>query len=278
MSRYVDIGDAVNWASPLNRGLVSWWMALPGQQRGLYFRDLCGRNHGTLTNGPTWQGAMGRPGGSGAIDFGGLATSQSVVVSSSASLPTTLVTVSAWVSADVWETTAGQYPGIVFRRVAGSNNGWWIGTNGDSDYVEFTTHDGTFRSANVGYSAAGLSAGNWNLLCGTCDATNVTLYINGVQKAQVAGGITAPSSQDVYIGRNNADADTFDGRIDDVRLWNRALSASEVSALYHASRTGYQNELNWRRRTLIFDAGGGAPSFKSAWARNANSVWTVSAA
>src|SRR3990167_9254519 len=64
-------GDLVNRSCQLNSGLVSWLMAVPWYMSGPRFIDIFGKNHGTLTNGPTWQGAMGRPGGNGSLNFDG---------------------------------------------------------------------------------------------------------------------------------------------------------------------------------------------------------------
>lgn len=77
MRGQVDMGQPVNWASPLNRGLVSWWAVLPDTNRGaVTWRDIARQNHGTLTNmDPTtdWK-ASTRPGGFGALDFDGADT------------------------------------------------------------------------------------------------------------------------------------------------------------------------------------------------------------
>src|SRR5688572_2591053 len=72
MQGYLLPGDAVNRASPLNRGLVSWYMVLPNRigGGGNTLRDLCRRNHGTLTNGPTWSGSRA-PGAFGSISLDG---------------------------------------------------------------------------------------------------------------------------------------------------------------------------------------------------------------
>jgi hypothetical protein len=70
-SRVLNYGNPVNPLAPLNRGLVGWWLNLPSRGKGNTVFDLCGKYHGTLTNGPTWSGALGRPGGFGAVTFDG---------------------------------------------------------------------------------------------------------------------------------------------------------------------------------------------------------------
>jgi hypothetical protein len=74
---FIDTACPVDWAHPLNRGLVADWtiLPIPGWRGGLTLRDLVrgGRrpNDGTLTAGPTWGGAKGRPGGFGSLNTNG---------------------------------------------------------------------------------------------------------------------------------------------------------------------------------------------------------------
>ena len=77
----------------------------------------------------------------------------------------------------------------------------------------------------------------WHLAVGTYDGTTIRLYVDG---NQVGSGTSwggsleylLPSSNDFYIGNYPGCADhEFLGSIDDVRVWNRTLSASEISGL-----------------------------------------------
>lgn len=61
-NRPIIYGDPVAWDHPLNRGLVSWWLPLPGRGAGFTLHDIAGKNHGTLTNGPTWAAGLGAGG------------------------------------------------------------------------------------------------------------------------------------------------------------------------------------------------------------------------
>ena len=61
------------------------------------------------------------------------------------------------------------------------------------------------------------------------------IYIDGVEdvSANYSGGIGTPISFNTYIGRMGfADIWHHDGKIDDVRIYNRALNANEVANLY----------------------------------------------
>jgi hypothetical protein len=60
LGRYIDLGNPVERGHPINRGIASWWLGMPGQQ-GAYLRDIAGGSHGTLTNGPSWKAGQQAP-------------------------------------------------------------------------------------------------------------------------------------------------------------------------------------------------------------------------
>lgn len=79
-----------------------------------------------------------------------------------------------------------------------------------------------------------MSIGSWSLLTGTFDGTTMRFYINSVLFATTAtqtdlDATTGP----LRIGQQKTGAGRwFNGSIDDVRVYNRALSGSEITALY----------------------------------------------
>lgn len=81
--------------------------------------------------------------------------------------------------------------------------------------------------------------GTWQHGCQVVDSTNISLYINGtLDKSQALVGTKAGIAGTGIIGHRStaAGAAHFDGLIDDVRIYNRALSAGEVKQLYNAGR------------------------------------------
>ena len=76
----------------------------------------------------------------------------------------------------------------------------------------------------------------WHHLAGTYDGSKLNLYIDGVARASVAatGNIADSSARSLNIGRFSEGGFLFKGVIDDVQIYNRALSATEIQQLYNA--------------------------------------------
>ena len=92
-----------------------------------------------------------------------------------------------------------------------------------------------------------LNVGEWAHLVGTYDGSEQKIYINGVEKDSdsQSGALLRPTYV-TYIGcRENwptppALSRFFNGSIDEVRIWDRALSASQINALYLAGLPQHQ--------------------------------------
>jgi hypothetical protein len=80
----------------------------------------------------------------------------------------------------------------------------------------------------------------WNLTTVAWDGVNVRFYINGVLKATKAWNNTLPdSTSKLSIGRGPAGStEYFIGIIDELRIYNRALSQEEITSLYGAGTPG----------------------------------------
>lgn len=249
MHETVCIGDAVNWESSLNRGLVSWWLALPDQQRGNVFRDLCGRNHGTLTNGPTWQGARGRPGGFGSLELDGSNDYVSVPTTSAITSITDKFTVAFWVRPTVTGDADRRYVAI-----GGSN----ITIRYGFASVAFTTVN--ISGVGVTDFSSGMSINNWWHLVLVYDGAAYSLYVNGQQKGSTAdsGNVDWSFAADTILGAASGGSNPMAGNMDDFMLFNVAQNPVQ---LYRESLAGYPNTLNWTRRPAYVEQGGGAAAF-----------------
>jgi hypothetical protein len=104
---------------------------------------------------------------------------------------------------------------------------------------DYTVLFGIYRSYTP-YSAQtteAIAPNEWFFVAGTYDGETVRTYINGEEKAvnTSPAGPTNSNSYSLRIGSGYPEYSTawFDGRIDDVRIYNRALSIHEIRALYH---------------------------------------------
>jgi hypothetical protein len=85
-----------------------------------------------------------------------------------------------------------------------------------------------------GYAAArgstGLPLNAWSHLAATYDGATLRLYVNGaLVTSRAVGTAIVTSTAALRIGGNSVWGEYFQGRIDEVRLYNRALSASEIA-------------------------------------------------
>jgi hypothetical protein len=109
--------------------------------------------------------------------------------------------------------------------------GWRLRFHWTRAQFQYGTADG--KEPRVESAAWSVPAGFWSHIAAVHNGTSMRLYINGVEKAVApVEGEIMPSKRGLiignYIGRKNAYA--FDGLLDDVKVFGRALTAEEVFA------------------------------------------------
>jgi hypothetical protein len=112
--------------------------------------------------------------------------------------------------------------------------GYALQANPD-DLIRFQIGIGTAWSAAV--SSFTLSINTWYRVVGTFDGSDLTLYVNGAPMTPKASGALVQSDIDVWIGRNQWYNIPFAGVIDQVRIYNRALTAEEVKRDYESTKS-----------------------------------------
>jgi hypothetical protein len=223
-------GVTTSGGSASSTGLVGYWALDDGT--GTTAADSSGNgNTGTLINGPTWTiGKIGQ-----ALAFDGL--TNYVNIPSTAALNAYPLTVAVWMKTNA---TTGLH-GVVNKYFSGSGNGhqvfldegrlcaWYV--RDTANYV----YDGT----DCPFRLTGYTDNQWHHVVFVVDASGGTLYVDGVQKGSLpwtgtpgATSTTQPLRLGVYPGAYGITYFSFPGSLDDVRIYNRALSAAEVSTLY----------------------------------------------
>lgn len=193
--------------------------------------DSAGDNDGTLVNGVSrTQGKIG-----GALDFDG--TNDYVDCGNSTILGQfQQMTLSAWVY--VHEFSTGTYQARIMSKRHWPDNSYDFGI-GTSDSIGVPTVAVGFYGSNdivalhsTGYN---LQTGQWYLVTATNTGTTQRLYINGtkVNETNVNTGPILANNVPLQIGRysDNYRGTPFNGLIDDVRIYDYALSGQEVALL-----------------------------------------------
>jgi len=236
----------INWRHPLARGLVACWLPIPGRIGGGKLYDLAGQNHGALTNGAAWIGDK--------LSFDG--TDDEVNVPAAESLQvTSSYTTSTWITPTaigaaqlvyMYDNRHVIFSGAIIISVEPDGRMIVVHQNGSSnDFI---------------YSASAITASRTHIAVSHGDGAT-TIYINGAssggaqsQRDPVYDG--AGSATGAHIGRYNdgtITADPFNGAIEDVRIYNRALSAAEVKSLYN-DPLGILNRVRPRRVSPVVAA------------------------
>jgi RHS repeat-associated protein len=174
-------------------------------------------NNGTIA-GATWtDGKFGK-----ALQFDG--TDDNVAIPDSNSLDlTTAMSLSAWVKLD---TLNGTWREIIYKKRSPGRS-YDLAADSSANKPALVINNGTTTPATYGPSA--FPTAQWAHLAGTWDGTTAKLYVDGtLVKTQAMAGPIAPGSDMLYIG--GLGTGYVDGTIDEARIYNRALSQTEVQA------------------------------------------------
>lgn len=202
-----------------NNGSAGWW-ALNGNAN-----DQSGGNNGTVSGAVATTGQNGQA--NGAYNFNG---TTSYISGAAPTMAITNVTLSGW---------ALIQPGVSKGTIAhiGANNGYSIGVG-----TNLTSTDNSvtilFPQKRWVLTGATMAAGWHHITLTLANDSTPTIYLDGAKINSYVGTAPAAPSAQISIGRNIGDEGanqaerSFNGSIDDVRLYSRALSVSEVATLY----------------------------------------------
>jgi sugar lactone lactonase YvrE len=228
--------------SPPPSGLVGWW---PGDGSAI---DIQNDNNGTLHGSANFaNGRVGKAfnfdGTTGYVSIGNPEALKLLAVDETSH---TGITMDAWVKPNALPSNGSL---VAVATKWNSNNS--TGTSGDAYGLFLINNGGTLAALaqlNPGGAEVTLQGGNVPLNAFThvaltfeTNSGSLALFVNGVQvNARIVDGSIVRSDVNVMIGRENDNTSPrfFAGLIDEVEIYNRALSASEISDIYNAGANG----------------------------------------
>ena len=206
-------------------GLAAYWSL--DEDNGSTAHDLTGRGHdGNIIGEVSWsQGIQDSPG----LEFHGTGNARShIEVPQKSDLdfaPAQSFSIVVWARPSSF---SGRWAGVVTKlRQTGAG---WLGVYASPD------NRWAFRGSDDTQNLLGgkLIPDSWQQVVVVQDgaARTRTLYVNGVQVANAQIIAPADGTGTIWIGQANADNEAFNGNIDDVRIYDRALVADDVKKLF----------------------------------------------
>ena len=131
---------------------------------------------------------------------------------------------------NAWINTSGS-TGTIIRTDAGWGNGWFVRL----------VSDGKIEIWERSYSAVSATSYNdeqWHMVTFVRDVTGLkgTLYVDGAEVrtySMTEGVRDVENANTHYFGVSGENTEYYIGKVDEVRLYNKALTAAEVAALYN---------------------------------------------
>ena len=216
--------------SPLfsSNGLVGYWKFDEGS--GTKVNDYSGLGNNGIWNGTGSHWATGKVGGGGQFN----AVNDSVSIAGSANLNITgPVTFSAWIN------TNSLYPSNYGMFFEGSDLNSYLSVSDGNILLSLSV--GGIRYSFNSWIGGGSSIpiNTWSYAVATWDGSMMKIYVNGILRNSAGpyAGALSLTTGVMTIGQfASGSSYYFNGSIDDARIYNRALSAAEIMALYNATK------------------------------------------
>jgi len=221
--------------SALTQDLVAWYRFEDGDARDYTAGDSTfgdSENYSGTVNGASYLSNGGvtdfeSGANSGAFDFDG----SSDYITTGYNKDKDDFTYCAWVNADSVSGTNDIIDSL------DNTSAYWARIEFDSGEVSFVTD---VNSNRVDLKGSNVSTGEWYHVAGVRSSNgDMELYLDGSLDATDSNNSdTIPHTNNERIGGRADDGslENFNGRIDDVRIYNRALTASEISDIYNATK------------------------------------------
>lgn len=247
-----------NTPAALSNGLVGYWNMDESSWTVDCSTSSVLDSSGLGNNGSACPNSTGPAGGDGGKfaksgSFDGSNDYVNIAHSSSLS-PTNQITVSAWI-----KTSSGSDRYIMTKH----NDSFYLGI-GVVNANKFEFYVNGVNSPAWVSSTTSVTDNAWHLVTATYDGTTQSVYVDGKLEASIAqSGSIQTGTASVMIGARKTspgeviEGNTFSGNIDEVRLYDRALSGNDIQTLYNWSPApvGYW-KLDETTGTTYYDSSG----------------------
>lgn len=201
-------------------GPVAYWKFNEGYGTVVYNSSTAGSN-GSFSGAPTWKSEDQCISGK-CLNFDGSDDYVSGSISGSSSYTST--SISAWVKttdsgANKMILGSGEWGFYINRFDSGKFFAFFDGSSGNND----SSQDSTTT----------INDGAWHHLSASNDGITTKIYVDGKQENSFAETYAANASNGFGIGANEGGSMFLAGQIDDVRIYNYALSSTQVKTLYN---------------------------------------------
>jgi len=222
------MGTQLDWSNNLNKGLAGFWLMNEGGGDKIQDLSMNG-NKGTLVGmaHPPTPASGWNPGRKGVgLNFDG--GNDYVDAGNAASLNiTNAITIEAWV-----KTTTITAQRNIIMKGGGTATNYGIDIGSIAGKLRFFGYASGVAKGIILAGGTVIDDGIWHHIAGTFDGTNWIIYRDGVvDNSKVDAATLTPTTETLQIGARQSTG-YFDGSIDEVRIYNRALSASEIMELY----------------------------------------------
>jgi beta-glucanase (GH16 family) len=161
------------------------------------------------------------------------------------------ITFSTWVKTDAADEWGGFFG--AFQDNGAEESGWVLGTRNQKFSVGLT---GANQTITYLTDDSDFTLGKWYHVAATYDGVILRLYVDGVEKvtAQISGNLYYLNSGWFQIGayKDNDEDNGHNGLLDDVTIWERALSESEISDLYTATVLAVEPDVLYAEQAFKF--------------------------
>jgi hypothetical protein len=177
-----------------------------------------------------------------ALDFDGSNDYVSIPDHNSMDIDDNSFSMSMWVKFDDSEGF-NRTISIVSKSSNTSNNGYIFPYVGAVSKIRLIVSTPGWDFDN-GFTISTTDAVKWNFLTGTYDGSNRKIYLNGVHMITYSqSGNISTNSNSLIIGNQPGYSERYKGQLDEISIWDKVLSQSEIKAMMHDDLDGNETDL-----------------------------------